>query len=199
MAFVCHIVSPRFRMDSPSGSGVLLYLNHNERTCLHMNYPTYMPAPYGNPQGYMPMQTYGPRPDMQGPHAQPVQPQQIPQAIQGLSAASRPVTSREEANSIPADFSGNLMIFPDISHNRVYLKRWNINAGAADFVEYAPIIQAAPEQEPESPQIAFASIQDVQNLQDVVEQLKKEVEKMKRPTTAVARPVKKDKGDSGSE
>lgn len=164
-----------------------------------MNYPTYIPGPYGAPvQGYVPTPPYAPRPDLQNAQSQPMQPQPFSQPIQGLSAASRPVTSREEANGVAADFSGNLMVFPDISHNRVYVKRWNIGAGAADFIEYAPVVQAMPEQEQAGPQAAFASIQDLQDLQDVVEQLKREIEKMKRPTP-VARPVKKEKGEPSGE
>ena len=37
------------------------------------------------------------------------------------------------------------MVFPDISHNRVYVKRWNYQTGAADFMEFAPIAEAKPE------------------------------------------------------
>lgn len=31
------------------------------------------------------------------------------------------------------------MIFPDLAHNRVYLKRWNMQTGAADFVEFGSV------------------------------------------------------------
>lgn len=57
---------------------------------------------------------------------------------QGLSAMSRLVTSKEEAMGVAADFSGALMVFPDVSHNRVYIKRWNYQTGAADFIEFNP-------------------------------------------------------------
>lgn len=160
-----------------------------------MQYPTYIPGPYGPPvQGYSPMQACPPNVP-QGQMIQPVQPQP---SMQGLSNTSRPVTSREEAMGIAADFSGSLMVFPDISHNRVYLKRWNVAAGAADFVEYAPMAQNMPEPPQDAPSPAFASLQDFQDLQDAVEQIKKELEKLRRPAT-VARPIKKEKGDSGSE
>ena len=80
------------------------------------------------------------------PYPQPVyKPPQPSQNAQGLSATSRLVSSREEAGGVPADFSGNLMVFPDISHNRVYVKRWNYQTGAADFMEFAPIAEAKPE------------------------------------------------------
>lgn len=92
---------------------------------------------YGGFQGYpsfSPQQTFFP------------QQQQQPAAVgQGISRDSRPVTSREEAVSIPADFSGSLMIFPDIQNNRVYIKRWNFNTGTAEVMEYVP---AAAQTEP---------------------------------------------------
>lgn len=123
-----------------------------------MSYPTYMPGAYmPNTQGYGPMQPYPPRGDMQGmgQQVQQMQPQQPQPSIQGLSGASRPVTSREEATGVAADFSGSLMVFPDIAHNRVYLKRWNMNTGSADFVEYAPVVQAQPEQKQDEPAVAY--------------------------------------------
>lgn len=86
---------------------------------------------YGGFQGYpnfSPQQTYFP------------QQQQQPAAGQGISRDSRPVTSREEAVSIPADFSGSLMIFPDIQNNRVYIKRWNFNTGTAEVMDYVPAV-----------------------------------------------------------
>lgn len=176
----------------------------------HINYPTYMPGGYQQGQ-----QSFGPRPDGQQisqqmavplPQVQQVQPvvqqgQIFPQGFQGLSGASRPVTNREEAISIAADFSGSPMVFPDITHNRVYIKRWNFGTGAADFTEYAPV---QPKPEGEAQDMVFASVQDLQNLQELVESLrtqgenlKAEIEKLRKP--ASVRPVKKDKGETGSE
>ncbi len=99
---------------------------------------------------------------------------------------------------IAADFSGSLMLFPDISNNRIYLKRWNVNNGSADFVEFAPAPQPVVEAEQGQPNAAYAALQDFQDLQETVEQLKKELEKVKRPS-AVARPVKKEKGQPANE
>ena len=31
------------------------------------------------------------------------------------------------------------MVFPDVAHGKVYLKRWNLQAGAADFLEFGPV------------------------------------------------------------
>lgn len=106
-----------------------------------------------------------------------VQPQQVPQ---GLSNASRPVSNREEAVSTPADFSGALMVFPDLSNNRVYLKRWNMQTGSADFGEFAPVIPAANEPQ-QKEVIAFANLDDFQRLQETVTNLQKEIERLKKP------------------
>lgn len=82
---------------------------------------------------------------------------------QGLSSASRMVSNKEEANAVPADFTGSLMVFPDVRNNRVYIKRWNFQTGAADFVEFAPVIQ---EQAKETPEVRYATIDDLNALRD---------------------------------
>lgn len=75
----------------------------------------------------------------------PQMPPQMPQTGQmpqgGLSPMSRPVSGKEEAMAAAADFSGAMMLFPDIAHGRVYLKRWNMQTGAADFLEFAPVVE----------------------------------------------------------
>lgn len=101
------------------------------------NYPYY---PYGGyPQMTQPMQM----------------PQMAPQAAQGgqmngggLSGMSRPVSSREEAQACAADFSGALMVFPDLAHGHIYLKRWNMQTGAADFVDFVPAVEPPPAEVP---------------------------------------------------
>lgn len=148
-----------------------------------MNYPTYMQPGYPGNQA----QPYPPRPDMQGypPQCpqQPLQgPQTVQQAMQGISPSSRLVTSREEAMGVAADFSGAPMVFPDIANGRIFVKRWNFNTGSSDFTEFVPVVQAAPASAPPQMQpAAFASLQDLQDLQDLVENLQKEVERLKKP------------------
>lgn len=93
------------------------------------NYPPY---PYG---GYQPMQM----PQMPMPQMAPQMPQNGQMSGGGLSPMSRPVSSREEAQATAADFSGAMMVFPDVAHGRVYLKRWNMQTGAADFMEFGPV------------------------------------------------------------
>ena len=90
-------------------------------------YPTYFPTQRTDaPMGQM----YTPQPT--------VPPVQSMGQTQGISAASRPVSSKEEVMAVGADFSGAPMIFPDMAHNAVYVKRWDYSTGSAVFVEYVP-------------------------------------------------------------
>lgn len=83
---------------------------------------------------------------------------------------------------VAADFSGAPMVFPDIANGRIFVKRWNFNTGSSDFTEFVPVVQAAPASAPPQMQpAAFASLQDLQDLQDLVENLQKEVERLKKP------------------
>lgn len=144
------------------------------------NYGNY-PA-YGS--GFGMTQPYQNQMMMQAPQQMPLSaPQVASQPTQGISQASRPVSNMAEANAVQADFSGALMVFPDLTHNRVYIKRWNMQTGSADFGEFAPIIPAQSNEEPQKQDIAFASLQDFQDLQDLVNNLQKEVERLKKPET----------------
>lgn len=151
------------------------------------NYPPYQVQPYmPQPGPYMAPQTFQPRPDMQIAPSIP-QPQNAAQGQQGpvtgLSPASRPVTSREEAMGVAADFSGARMLFPDIAHNRVYVKWWDFNRGEPVFQEYAPVVRPAPEQDlhQDAGAAVWASLQDVQDLKDAMDKLQEEVNRLKRP------------------
>lgn len=155
------------------------------------NYPPYNYQP-NQPQfgPYPPVQPYPARMDVQ-PQPQPQQPAQATQVtVLGLSPASRPVTSREEANGVPADFSGAPMIFPDVANDRIYKKQWDLNVGGPTFREYAPVFPAhaeAPQPQPtQQPQVMWASIQDLQDLQDLVEKLQGEVDRLKKPAGKAA-------------
>lgn len=172
-----------------------------------MNYPTYMPG--GFPAQAQP--PYSPR-EPQGFSAVPQQVQPVtqqgqvfPASFQGLSNASRPVANREEAIGSAADFSGSLMVFPDITHNRVYIKRWNYATGSADFTEYAPLPPQENQPEEAGQGGAFASLQDFQDLQNLVENLKSEGEKLKAEIEKIKKPpaslraVKKEKGEAANE
>ena len=129
------------------------------------NFPPY---PYG---GYQPMQM----PQMPMPQMAPQMPQSGQISGGGLSPMSRPVSSREEAQACAADFSGSLMIFPDLAHSRGYLKRWNMQTGAADFVEFGPVIESAPAEE--APKVEYVSLQAYQEDMD---KLRKELAGLKK-------------------
>lgn len=108
--------------------------------------------------------------------------QQMTQQVQQqlvLSPASRVVVSREEAIATPADFSGALMVFPDITNNCVYIKRWNIQSGAAEFMDFAPAMPAVPQvpeqQVPQQEPPVFASVQDFEDLKTLVENQQQQI------------------------
>jgi hypothetical protein len=127
------------------------------------NYPPY---PYG---GYQPMQM----PQMQMPQMAPQMPQNGQFGQGGLSPMSRPVSSREEAQATAADFSGAMMVFPDVAHGRVYLKRWNMQTGAADFMEFGPVEAVA--ENATTPEYVC-----LQTYQEDMEKLRKELAGLKK-------------------
>lgn len=124
----------------------------------------YLPYPYG---GYPPMQ-------MQMPQMPPQMPQTGQMAGGGLSPMSRPVSSKEEAQACAADFSGALMVFPDLAHGHVYLKRWNLQSGAADFVDFVPAMDVKPPVEQPVPEyVCLQTYQaDMEALQRQLAELK---------------------------
>lgn len=67
------------------------------------------------------------------------------QNAQGYSMSSMPVSSKEEAMAVPADFTGAPMVFCDLSHGKVYIKQWNAQTGSADFMTFCPEEQTQAE------------------------------------------------------
>lgn len=137
---------------------------------------------YGSyPMGlYQPIQNqYQP---MNQPMNQPVQQQTTPATQSNFYC--RPVASREEALAVPVDFMGSPMFFPDLAHNVVYMKRFNTNTGAADLFEF----HGQQVKEQNTPAEAFAPLEDFMDLKDALDQLRVEVDKLKKP---VNRTVKK--------
>lgn len=122
-----------------------------------------------SPWGYNPASTYIPQLSPQMPVNAP---QNASVGGQGLSPASRMVSNRDEANAIPADFSGSLMVFPDVRNNRVYIKRWNYQTGTADFMEFAPVV---PETAKEVPAVRYATIDDLNALREELTKQRKAV------------------------
>lgn len=132
------------------------------------NYPAFNPG--YNPQPY----NNQPTPPMPVPPPQPT-----PQFGQGISPASRVVSNREEAMGVPADFSSAMMLFPDVTNNKIYLKRWNMGTGAADFAEFVPVMPETVEQGQAAP--AFATTEQVDELKDLLGDIKKDIEQLKKP------------------
>lgn len=141
---------------------------------------------------YQPMQNqYQP---MMNPPVQNVQ--QMPQQNQatGVQQAStqpnffcRPVASKEEALGVPVDFMGQPMFFPDLAHNVVYMKRFNTTTGAADIYEFR-----GQQEQPSAPTTSFVPLDEFNAMKDTIDQLKVEIEKLKKPAN---RTVKKNDSD----
>lgn len=135
-----------------------------------MNYPYYDPYQTA-PAQFAPQMPYNQRQSMA---AQCYPQQQIAPQTQtggqtaGFSPASRPVSSREEAMAVGADFSGAPMIFPDMAHNTIYVKRWDMNSGTAVFTEYGP-----KEPVPQTPPPTYATLDDLKALSDRLSKLEK--------------------------
>lgn len=146
------------------------------------NYPTYnqnFQPPYQNqfmmqPSPQMPMQM----------------PQNGQQMGQGISPASRPVSNKDEANAVQADFSGAMMLFPDVTHNKIYLKRWNMGTGAAEFAEFVPVLPEAIEQTVQS----FDPSEQFDELKGILDGIKKDIEQLKKPVSS-GKTVKKNDTD----
>lgn len=144
------------------------------------NYGGY--PPYGT--GYNMAQPYQNQMMMQPTSQMPISaPQTASQPAQGISPVSRPVSNREEAVAAQIPFDGSISVFPDITHNRVYIKRWNMQTGASDFGEFAPVSPANADQNSEQASTAFVSLEDFQNLQGTVGNLQREIERMKKSTS----------------
>ena len=138
-----------------------------------MNYPYYNPyfaqqmAPQPRPvemgQNYAPQQNVAP----------------VQSVGQGISPSSRPVSSKEEAMAVGADFSGAPMVFVNMAHNEIYVKRWDFQSGSAVFTEYVPK-GAEPEMTP-----AFYATQGdfrelAEKLTERLEDLELEIERLKK-------------------
>ena len=102
------------------------------------------------------------------PQQYPAMQQNYPPQGQAQQAPMcRMVSSREEANSTPVDFMGNLMIFPDVQNNRIYTKRWNPAAGVTEFGEYIPVQRQQGEGQPTADPL-MATLADMQKKLDEI-------------------------------
>lgn len=145
----------------------------------------YTPFNY-NPYAFGGYQSVPVRPDMQMGQVYP-QPQNVAPAppvgqSQGISPVSRPVTSKEEAMGIAADFSGAPMIFPDMAHNVIFVKRWDYQSGSAVFTEYVP--KNAPPTPSEDTPAGYATQNDfkelAERLTERLEDIEADIERLKK-------------------
>ena len=95
---------------------------------------------------------------------------------------------------VPVDFMGAPMFFPDLAHNVVYMKRFNTNTGAADVFEFHGQ-QQAKEQQAENPAPAFAPLDEFMDMKDTINNLKDEIERLKKPTSGGKAGKKNDASD----
>lgn len=131
---------------------------------------------YNPYSGYNPMMPYMPQ------NNQPIMPAQMPaqasstagnintQPLQQNGFICRPVTSRLEAEAVQVDFLGPGTIMPDLAHGTIYLKRFNSNTGASDFIVFE-VQQPAPEPAP----VQYATLDDIKSIRTEIEALKKGV------------------------
>lgn len=140
-----------------------------------MNYPYYNPyfgaqtpnfnRPADMGQNYVPQQN--------------VAPAQSVGQTQGFSPTSRPVSSKEEAMAVGADFSGAPMVFVNMAQNEIYVKRWDFQSGSAVFTEYVP-----KGVEPEVPPAIYATQGDfkelAEKLTERLEDIEADIERLKK-------------------
>lgn len=116
--------------------------------------------------------------------------------IQGISSQSRVVGSKTEAESVPADFMGAPIIMPMLVNGEVsaiFVKQWDINRGQANFAEFYKYQENVnsniqndssnnnnnnvaentnsnnlPQQSQEIAPISFATVENVQNMQNIM-------------------------------
>ena len=81
--------------------------------------------------------------------------------------------------AVGADFSGAPMIFPDMAHNAVYVKRWDFQTGSAVFVEYLP-----KDTVPEATAAVYATQGDfkelAEKLTERLEDIEADIERLKK-------------------
>lgn len=134
-----------------------------------MSFNPWMPG-YGQNPAYAP--AWQPqRPDLGQGYTQPQTMAPAPPQGQMPAFSVRPVTNREEAVAAQIDFLGAGTLMPDFNHGIIYMKRFNQNTGACDFLTFA--MQQTEEKQPETPE--YATKADVQEVREVVQGLADQV------------------------
>lgn len=154
-----------------------------------MAQPGMQGQPSMNPQGYMMnpgmMNNQG---MMQGQPGMPMQntanfgPQTTPMPSQQVGQGNyptrpqngviiRPVASYDEARAIPTDFTGGLLIMPDLGHQAIYTKVLDPNTGSSILKTY----KEAPEEAPQPVAPAYDAESEINRLREELLIIKKEL------------------------
>lgn len=132
-----------------------------------MAYGTY--TPYQQPTGY-----YQPRfdyPVVNNANQIATLPAGAQTPQNGFSC--RPVTSREEALGVPAEFGCAGTIMPDLGHGMIYLKRLDMNTGLSNMYEFALQQPQKPSETLEISNVKYATLDDIEALRAEIEAIRK--------------------------
>lgn len=140
-----------------------------------MNYNTWMPG-YGQQPQFAPM--WQPqRPEIVQAYPQPQQIAPAQPQSQQQAFATRPVTSREEAVAVQVDFIGAGTLMPDLSHGAVYLKRFNQETGACDFLTFSA--ERSNTENTAAPTTEYATKVDLLEMQQVIQSLAGDIDRLR--------------------
>lgn len=157
---------------------------------------------YGNQMnGGMPMNngynpSYTPSAGYSSVNNNPYQTQaQMQSTAQNMGIQGRMVTSKEEALGVPVDFSGNPLFLADLAHNTIFVKKFNMNTGAADFAEFRLVPPPQPPvQQEDNNNVSFVPLQDFQDLNDVVADMKSTINSLQKEIDRLKKPVNSNSG-----
>lgn len=160
-----------------------------------MNYPAYNPyangmygGNMGYPQPYMGAQNMGQMPAPVQVPSVPVANNVSAQPVSQPGFVCRPVASQAEANAVPTDFTGNMLVMTDLSHGAIYTKVLDPASGSSVFDIYKKVTgEQAPGEAAPTPAPAvdytpmFAAITDrLDQVGDRVEDLFDRIESQKK-------------------
>lgn len=126
------------------------------------------------------MSNFPPYQPQTGAYGQPMPFYQQQQQAQERPIYFRLVTSREEVKGFPVDFSGQPMGFMTPNQQKLWIKVFNSNTGAADVFEYH-------RGETEQTETAFATKTDVEQLLGILRQQGEEIKRLKATRRRAAR------------
>lgn len=131
-----------------------------------MNFGQYNPY-----QQYNPIAPYQQRLDQMQQQWGAMQQQPMQQQESQQNIICRPVASIEEARAIQTDFSGALMVFPDVSHGMIHTKRLDYSTGSAAFNTYRLEQPTQAAEQVSAPIIEYAPMSEVNALKAKIDEL----------------------------